>query len=296
MPKLVVLYWEPGSGGDFIQQLLLEQPAQYQGIVEQFVLTDHGRVYPELKKFFIDNFENQDDQWYLRTWTAGDCAVLSKFISTLDCDYFVVPTHHHSQLEFLQSQFHNSVSIGVQYPKNMFPLVLKNWCKKFASNRKVVQKRYNQPLHQALKSRNMFGEFMLSDQLKNNNVVKYSVTHTFDITVSLEDLYNNNIAVLHKLFQNNTHVVRMYDDWLSKQSMLHRCRYHIPTLLQDALGYNSRAVTAGEPNLSLDSYDNILIKHHCTAQLSLKTIPNFKTLQQAADFFEEHTHLITTSP
>jgi hypothetical protein len=296
MPKLVILYWEPGSGGDFVQQLLLEQPNQYQGIVEEFVLTEQGRLYPKLKKFFIDNFENEYDQWYLRKWSTSDCAVLSKFISTLNCDCFVVPTHHYEQLEFLQSQFNNSISIGIQYPKNMFPLVLKNWCKKFASNRAVVQERYNQPFHQALKNRNIFGEFILSEQLKCNSVAKDYVDQTFDVSISLENLYSYNISVLHNLFPDSAHVDKMYNNWISKQNPLHRYCYHIPLLLQHALGHNSQAAVTGNNDLTLDAYDNILIKHHCNTQTTLKSIPNFKTLQQAADFFEEHTDLITTSP
>ena len=285
MTNILIFYWEPGSGGDFVNRVLMERPLEYQGVQEKITLSDQGRFVPKITKFFAENFSSDPKQWYFRTWTAADCAMLANFVSDLECPWFVIPTHRLDQVTFLKSQFENSNSMGITYPNNMFPLVLKNWCKKVAAFDAAIHEIYNKPIHQYLRDKNKFGEFVLSEQLTYGTRLKPSVENTFDIEISLEDIYNSELSGLKSLFQDSEHVDRFFDDWLQHQSNMHGCYYDIPDTLRNSLGYNSKSKHSGDLSLCLDTFDNILIKHH----FNTKDIPNFKTLQQAADFFKHYS-------
>lgn len=281
MSKIVVLYWEPGSGGDFVYSTLLARLDEYQGILTNTTINSQGRVVPTLLPFFEENFSHRPEQWYLREWTIDDVQLLSTFAAqSKSCT--VIPTHRVDQAKFLQSQIAGSTVVGITYPTNMFPLVLKNWCKKVAANDTELQKIYNKPLHQHLRSKNSFGEFVLYEQLKFGSMISSSVGPAFDVNISLEDLYNKNLTTLNALFQDCSHVSDMFNSWFKHQSILHQVQYNIPAILQKALGYNSAALTTNMLDIELDQFDNILIKH----QNSPNKTPNFKTLQQAADFFK----------
>lgn len=285
MPKIIVLYWEPGSCGDFVSQVLLGCPAEYQGIMEKMHLTEQGRVSPRLKKFFVEKLGGNTDQLYLREWSLRDCDIISNFVVNLDCKYFVLPTHRIDQVDFLKSQFDQSISMGITYPKNMFPLILKNWCKKVAASDTGIQKIYNDPVHHYLQLKNKFGEFVLTEQLKYGSKIKTNVENAFNIEIPLEDLYNSSLDCLYTLFYNNSHVDYFFNDWIQRQNKIHRYCYNIPDILKQALGYNSKSKDHGELAVCLDIFDNMLIKHHC----SRFDLPTFKTLQQAADFFKHYS-------
>jgi hypothetical protein len=281
MTNILIFYWEPGSGGDFVNRLLMERPMEYQGVQEKITLSDQGRFVPKIKKFFAENFSSNPIQWYFRTWTDADCVLLTDFVADLECPWFVIPTHRLDQVDVLKSQFKHSRSMGITYPNNMFPLVLKNWCKKVAAFDVAIQEIYKKPVHQYLRDKNKFGEFVLSEQLIHGTRLKSSVTNTFDIEISLEDIYNSELARLKSLFKDSDHVDHFFNDWVQHQSNMHSQCYDIPEALRNSLGYNSKSKQHGDLSLSLDTFDNILIKHY----FNTKHIPNFKTLQQASDFF-----------
>jgi hypothetical protein len=284
MTNILIFYWEPGSGGDFINRVLMERPLEYQGVQEKITLSDQGRFVPKITKFFAENFSSDPKQWYFRTWTAADCALLADFVSDLDCPWFVIPTHRLDQVEVLKAQFKHSSSMGITYPNNMFPLVIKNWCKKVAAFAPDLHEIYNQPVHQYLRDKNKFGEFMLSEQLTRGTRLKTSVKNTFDIEISLEDIYSAKLSALKSLFKDSEHVDHLFNHWIQHQSIMHSYCYDIPETLRNSLGHNSRAKQQGDLSLCLDTFDNILIRHY----FNTKNIPNFKTLQQAADFFRHY--------
>lgn len=274
MSKFFVLYWQPGSGGDCVQQLLLAQGMS--GVIEKFDLTSSGRLSPILAPVFRENFEHEQGQWYWRTWSLDDCVKLKE----LSDGTFVIPTHRLDQVDFLVTQVENCKSIGITYPENIFYLVLKNWCKKVAPNDLTLAKIYNKPQHKYLKDNDVFGEFILSEQLKFGTEIKSSVKVPFDISISLENLYNSNVSDLAQLITIDSNVDALFASWLSSQSKLHTYRYHIDTRLEQALGYNSTAEKTNNLDISLDIFDNILIKHH------FPSVPNFNTLEQANNFIK----------
>jgi hypothetical protein len=285
--KIIIFYWERGSCGDFVNSLLMSKPLEYQSIIENFVLTEQGRVATRLLSFFVQNFDHVPGQWRARTWSVRDCEILSQYVDILDCNTFVIPTHRLDQIEFLQSQFSNSITMGITYPKNMFPLVLKNWCKKTIPTDTAIQKFYNQPMHRYLQDKNMFGELILSEQLKFGNEFEPCVDKKFDISICLEDLYNNNLSVLESFFQDPGHVESHYNSWIHYQNYIHRYQYNLPSILHQALGYNSKSNRPGNTDCNLDTFDNILITHYCKTHTLLTHIPRFNTLQQALTFFTD---------
>lgn len=281
MTKIIVFYWEPGSCGDFVYSLFLSCPEQYQGVIKNFELTDRGQVRPNIKQEFDDFFAKEFDQWYVKNWTVEECNTLRNLVSQSSSEYFIVPTHRPDQAKFLLSQFPNSLTMGITYPINMFPLVLKNWCKKVAVTHHGLQKIYNKPIHQYYKNKNVFGEFMLMEQLNHGSSIRQSVEPVFDISISLEDLYNNQLTSICNLLNNDSHVRQQFSSWITKQSIIHQHHYDIPAILQQALGHNSKSKLKNQQTVPLDHFDNILIKHHCAN----KSIPNFKTLSQACNYF-----------
>ena len=90
MAKIIIFYWERGSCGDFVNSLLMSTPLEYQSIIENFVLTEQGRVATHLLSFFVQNFDHVPGQWRARTWSVRDCEILSQYVDILDCNTFVM--------------------------------------------------------------------------------------------------------------------------------------------------------------------------------------------------------------
>lgn len=282
MSNISILYWEPGSGGDFVHNLLLAQSNEYYGVIEKFNIDEHGRVIPEVSSFFKEKFDHVSNEWYFREWTANDINALSALTKCNPKRTFILPTHCFEQVSFLKLQIPGAKTIGITYPSNMFLLVLKNWCKKVAVTDKKLAEIYNQPLHQYLRSKNVFGEYVLSEQLKFGSSIRPTVNNLFDTAICLEKLYTGDLSSLKTLFQNSNHLDYMFNIWIQKQSIIHQYHNQLPDNLKLSLGYNSIATQQGSLDVGLDVFDNILINH-----FNQLTPPrNFKTLKQAADFFK----------
>lgn len=283
MTQVYILYWEPGSGGDLVQNLLLRLP-NWSGVVDQFSLTDDGRTNPKFKKEFTDKFSYIPLNWYKRLWSDDDCKLLETIVSNEATDYFIIPTHLPEQVEFLKLRLASSKTIGITYSSELFLSVLKNWCKKVAATDPEICKIYNSNFHKALRDNGVFGEFVLSEQLKFGTTIRKFVDNNFDTTVSLEDLYAGDLHSLKDFLNADNSILNYYNKWLKKQNPLHCYTYNIHPKLKQALGNNTKATQPGNQNLELDIYDNILIKHYLTTQT-----PKFKTLQEANIFFTSLT-------
>lgn len=280
MTTALILYWEQGSCGDFVQSLLLADRDRYTGIVDTFDADSQGRIVPTPSKFFKENFKHTQYQ-YTRTWTVDECNAI-KNIS--DHKLFVIPTHRQDQVEFLKSQWPDCLTVGITYPKNCFMLVLKNWCKKVGWAVPAINNAYNQPVHQLFKSKGVFGEFILKEQLKHGADIRSHVDCEFDICVNLEDLYAGNLSSVLSLTADTNQAMTLYQQWISKQNVLHRYRFNTAPELKTALGYNTKVDTDFESDVDLDQYDNILIQHYC--QTHNINAPTFTTLSQANNFFK----------
>jgi hypothetical protein len=285
MSDILILYWEPGSGGDFIQSLLLNDSTRYAGVITQFTSNSLGREVPLINPQFKEMFNHLTNQWYCREWTNNDCVVLLDAIKNHTAKTFVIPTHRIDQVWFLKEQFFNSTTVGITYPKNVFPIVLKNWCKKVAQHDVCLDKIYDQPIHQHLKKNKVFGEFVLREQLRFGYNIRPFVDDCFDMEISLEDLYIANATMLESLVDDLSVVSSKMQQWLSFQSLIPQGYCEVNPILKNSLGYNSKATTVNKLDPALDLYDNILIKEFCLSNTLINNVPTFKTLGEADCFF-----------
>lgn len=288
MPDIVVLHWQPGGAGDLVQSLLLSQPRKNQGIVSEFTTELTGRVKPQISDIFNRSFVPNSQGWYTRSWSADDCILLQDLIKDLDCEFFVIPTHLLDQVDFLKSHFSNCKTAGITYPPNMFPLVLKNFCKKVALNDEpTLREIYNNSYHHYLRSKNIFSEFVMLEQLRHGTTIKPNFDEIFDINISLENLYSGSLVDLTALINDTEFTRNILQVWLSNQNVLQKHRYNISSSLEHVLGFNSKVLhRLNADNVLLDSFDNILIKHHFKQKLN--NIPSFKTLKQADQFIHKN--------
>ena len=281
MFNIIILYWEPGSGGDFIQSLLLSDN-QYRGVVTNFNFTKSGRISPTLDLAFKESFGS--NLWYFKKWSDEDCCALADIIKAENITQFVIPTHRFDQISVLKKYFSNSISVGITYPKNMFPIVLKNWCKKVAQTDPYLDKIYNQPVHQYLKNNNVFGEFVLKEQLRFGTRLRTSVEDVFDVAISLEKLYVADTSDINLLIKDQSTIHDNMHRWLAAQGEIQQYCFTVHPNLKDAIGYNSKAFRSAKSTIKLDSFDNILIKEYCSTKTLIKNVPTFKTLKQADTF------------
>lgn len=286
MPNIIIFYWVPGSCGDFVQSLFLSNPDDYQGVMQQFSEESTGRMVPKIDDFFKEQFDFQPDAWYLREWSVTDCQKIQLLVTSLSCKYFVIPTHSLKQVNYLKLQFSNCKTMGITYPKNMFPLVLKNWCKKVAPDCDQLNTFYASPMHRYLKNKGAFGEFMLLEQLRHRSDLPIDTTYEFDISLRLEDLYNSKLSMFNGLI-NNTQLINIkLQSWLQKQNQIYCYSLNnLHPILKESLGYNSLSDVSVPLHLELDLFDNIFIKEYCRGHTTITLVPNFKNLQEANDFF-----------
>lgn len=288
MTTPVILFWEPGSCGDFVQSLLLSDYNNVSGVVKEFELDATGRTIPVIDPVFLDSYTHVDDQWYLKSWSPEEIESLSNSLKYLSTQYFIIPTHRLDQVELLKQHLSNCVTIGITYNDNLFPLVLKNWCKKVAPVDTALALVYNKPMHTLFKEKQVFGEFVLLEQLKHGYSLKTRVQNTFDLAINLDDIYNNDLTQLQSIIVVTTDIVDYYRAWLSKQNILHQFWYHAHVGIQTALGYNSKSKNLLTHDVDLDTFDNIFLKQYILSQgISIK-VPKFKKLSEANIFFKQY--------
>lgn len=287
MTKILILFWEPGSCGDFIQSALLSDSIRYSGVVDFFTLDNNGRSMPKVKSIFLEKFDHVPKQWYARTWSQTDFDILKNILESENSEYFVLPTHRLEEVEKFKNNFTNAVSVGITYPKNMFPIVLKNWCQKVAPVDLNINKIYNQPIHDYFRNNNVFGEFILSESLSFGSNIRDSVLNLFDINISLEQIYVSDTSTIRDLVIDKTLFDSKFEQWLKLQGNIQKYNYPIDSRLKEALGYNSKASNLGSLDLKLDKFDNILIKKYFLKNYTNQQIPMFQTLDEANNFFTE---------
>ena len=283
MPKIIILYWEPGSCGDFVQSLLLSRP-QYQGVVEKFDSDDLGRIKPTVKTLFKNTFQHEPTQWYQRQWSEKDLEQLSQVIKNIECEYFVIPTHRLDQITTFKTHFDNCTGVGITYPANMFLFVLKNMCKKVVPDSHVLNNFFDARIHQYFKNNNSFGEFVFKQQLRHGSTIAKLVDCQFDVNVCLENLLSGNLNDLIGLLPGLS--ATDIGDWLQKQNVLYRFNFGMNPTLQSILGYNSKSTPESNLKIELDNFDRILISEF----FKMKNIPvrvfEFDTLDNVNNFFE----------
>jgi hypothetical protein len=295
MIKFIGLFWYPGSAGDFVQSLLLSE-RQYLGFFQKFNTTSSGRVVAKKNiKIFIKKFFNPT-HLYDRIWKNNDIALLKKIANDNPTQTLIIPTHRIENINFLKKKLKNFHSIGIIYKKNMYPIVLKNFCKKIVSdniwvNKTKFNQKYDTKIDQYYKNKNMFGEFFFKEKLKYGFLMKNESTKQFDYAIDLEDIYIGNISSLKKFIKMDRTKKEIINKWLSLQSKIHRFYFPLTKELKESLGFNSKAKKKYYNNVALDNFDNILIQNYIKIKKNinvLNNVPKFKNLKSASIFFKKY--------
>jgi hypothetical protein len=260
---------------------MLSDYQQYSGIIEKFEITDQGRSVPIFNKVFCQ-LEHDYKLWYMRTWSEKDCQYLIEHIN--HNTHFVIPTHRLDQVQTLQSYFPDCKTVGITYPENLKNLVIKNWCKKVGETDARLINIYNKPVHEQFRQKGVFGEFVLKEQLKFGSMISPKVECSFDVCISLEDIYAGDLNVIKSLISTDIGLENKFNSWILQQNVLYQYVYDLNINLKKALGFNSKAFKRAVVDAELDLFDNIIIQHFCK-QHNITTARNFQTLMDANNFF-----------
>jgi hypothetical protein len=174
-------------------------------------------------------------------------------------------------------------TIGITYPENLKNLVIKNWCKKLSFTDHRIINIYDKPVHEKFRQKGVFGEFILKEQLKFGSKISSRIECSFDVCISLEDIYAGDLSVIESLVSDHVDIDSKFKSWISQQNVLYQYAYDLNINLKQALGFNSKATKQSGLDIELDVFDNIIIQHFCNR--SNITVPNFRTLLDANNFF-----------
>ena len=264
MKNIVCLYWAPGSCGDLIQHLLMSTN-QFRGLAKEYVLDQTGRTKPIIDEYIKELFPSADGNWFDRNWYTKDLDNLKKISNEKS---FIIGTHRQSQLDFLKENLGNDITtIGITYSKSMFPLIIKNFCKKVAPTDKIIKgllsTQENSKLIDYMSKHNLFGEYFLDQKIKFFDftipIAEYN-DNTYDITIELEDIYNNNLHQLSDVLTDNS--FNIFNSWYQRQDNLYKFKFQHNQQYIECIGYNSKATVESNEELSFSAMDSILIKHY----------------------------------
>jgi hypothetical protein len=288
MTNVIILYWQPGSGGDTVQHLL-SLDSKFHTVSQRFDLDESGRTVVEILPWFKDNFSHTPDQWYWRDWTHNDVDMIHSCPNLSTHDTVIIPTHRRDQAVWLKENIFNSKVIGICYDKNLYPFVLGQWCKKVAFENLFVAEHYQTLLFQTLRKQNLFGAYVLKDQLRFESNILPVVLPEWDINLQLENLLLGDISILKTIGLNLDLIDSVLCTWSNQQKMLYRQQWDLTDNLKSALGYNHQAPVSTDLDLELDEYDRILIQHWLKEHDLPLTNHKLLTLNHANEYFKKLT-------
>ena len=259
MTKFFILYWQPGSCGDLIQSLLLSNNAQIAGVLKSFDLKN-DRVIPSIDPIYLSLFPALANEWYHREWSQSECSMLTNLCQTQNIEYFIIPTHNFASMKFLHNTLYGSSTIGVTYQKNLFPFVLKNWCKKTLSQNTNLTQDTENKIHWYAKQKKVYAEFVFKQQLLYGSKIAKEEISLFDFPICLEKILLADLSDVKKIFPCSTIDLVHYHNWLDRQNILFKYKFEINESLKNVLGHNTLSNLTCKDDYQLDLYDKILIK------------------------------------
>ena len=286
MKNIVCLYWAPGSCGDLIQYLLIKTN-MFSGLAKEYVLDPSGRAKPIVDDYIQKLFPFKEDSWFNRTWDEKDLDNLKKLSKEKS---FIIGTHQQSQLDFLKHNLGNEITtMGITYPKSLFPLIIKNFSKKVAPYDKsiieLMSGEKNIKLVNFMFEHKIFDAYFLDQQFKFFDFtipIPEFNDSSYDIDIKLENIYNNDLSELKSLL--NEESFNIFNLWYQKQDNLYKFKYHINQQYIDCIGYNSKATISMDEEIKFSPLDSILIKHYFLKHKINHSIP--KSNIELVEIFE----------
>lgn len=285
MNNVLILYWEPGTGGDTVQKLFSMDP-KFCTVVEDFQLEKSGRTSIKILPWFQDNFPHTPKAWYVRQWTLADLELMDSWPDWPADSTLILPTHRPDQARWLKTNIPNSSILGICYTKNLFQCVLSQRCKKIADFDVAISQHYTTPFFEKLRTHKVFGAYVLKDQLKFGSSLPQEVLPVWDYNLPFEQLLVGNISTLQQTGLDIDLVSDTLLSWCQQQKTLYRQQWQMNKGLRSALGFNCHAPLAQNLQLELDEYDRIFINHWLVQNRLPRSANKLSTLHQANDYFE----------
>lgn len=284
MSKLVCLFWVPGSCGDLVRQLLINT-GQYSN-QSKTVVNEVGRVLPSVDPYLIEQFPTPADvSWHNRTWYPEDIVKL-KQISNKSTLPFIIGTHRLDQLDLIKDSIDDCLTIGVTFNNDLYPAVIKNWCKKASESSletNLIYKKSHPILSEKFKEKGLYSEFMLLEILKHINNIPKQITPRFDINVNLGEILNSDLSSLAGFLTQDS--VAIFDQWYLLQDPLYKYKFECNDDYINALGYNHCATTVCHHDINLSRLDHILISQYCKTKNLVSPTRPLETHTEATLFF-----------
>jgi len=284
MTKLVCLYWVPGSVGDTVRQMLIST-GNYANHLTGTTNVD-GRTMPTVDPYLFEQFPTLTNiGWHNKIWSVDDLDRLQKIANTSAKPY-IIGTHQLDQFKLIKSTVDQCVGIGITYNTNLYPAVIKNWCKKAASDSPEAREIYNKShpvLSKKLREKGLFPKFMLTELLKYVNNIPKQVLPEFDVNVNLGDVLNADLSALTDFLTPAS--IKFFDYWYTLQDPLYKLKFEHNADYVNALGYNYCATTPCNEEIILSNLDQLLISHYCKTNNWQQPQEKLKTHTQAASFF-----------
>lgn len=284
MASALILYWQPGSGGDTVQRLLSLQ-AGLQSVVEHWQTTPTGRTIPCLYQFFRQQFDPGPQGWYSRDWNQHDIDRLRHYIDGCTHGRLIVPTHRVDQAKLLQQHLPNSITVGVCFDQCLWPWVITHWCHSFGTDDQDVASHFPGGLHQGLRERNLFGVYLLQQQLRFGSKIVTSAPG-WDYNIELGRLLINDLSDIRELLPDLAPAQDLLASWSQKHSDLYRWQWPANPQLIKALGHNAQAPVRDDLDHALTPYERVLVNHWCDQHNIQRPAVAETTLHALHDFFE----------
>lgn len=284
MADALILYWQPGSGGDTVQHLLSQQPG-FGSIVKHWQFTDSGRTVPRLDRYFHQLFKAGSDGWYSRDWTHDDILQLVRYLQHRPEDLVIIPTHRPDQARHLANHVPRSKVLAVCFDHCLWPWVLTHWCHCFGAEDKNVSAYYDDALHQGLRTQGLFGVYLLQQQLRHGSRIITSAP-VWDYNLNLGKLLLNDLSDIEHFLPDLYRAQESLASWNQKHSALYRWQWPAHPRLIEALGHNPVAPMQCDLDHELTSYEAALINHWCDQQGINRIPPGQRDLSSVNNIFE----------
>jgi len=259
MNKIILFYWVPGSCGDIVKNLLNFEK-------NSFEISQSGRSLPATDTDLITLFPwDTKLGWYNRQWSQSECQQLVEY-QQKEKRRIIIGTHSQEQLLFLKNNLGNQAfTMGITYSENLYPSVIKNWCKKCAANDYGVDQVYSNShpvLSKKFKNAGIYDQFILQEILRNTNNTPLEIENKFEHNISLGKIFNRDLSDLSELVDIQK-IQTQFDQWFNLQDPLYRYKFPVNDLYVDAVGYNFDAQQEIDSTIKLTALDHVLIRHYC---------------------------------
>ena len=281
----LILYHDPGCGGDFLTNLL-QSTGEFYSRCEFNAPDSKGKVSPnttkpEVNVLFPDPVDEEGtNTWGRRQWHDWD----EQKIRSLTDKTWILNVMRWQGIETLREKQCDWPILKISYNKNIEWFIKKCVLKKIA--RAPFWETFDDPMDSYMFDKGIFPQYFLKKHLRSSDSVhilsKGAEDHGWskhppEWEISVDSMLAKDFSTLAD-FDTSRLDQNIIDAWVSKQEPMFTKRPVLPAVIEKLFGYNS-CLSAVDYACPLDDLDNILIKFHYT------DAPSFNTSQELFNYF-----------